>query len=57
MQELVKRSAELVQANGRLQLQIAELSAPGRVQREARRLGYRMPDPDEVQTIVQGRHP
>jgi cell division protein FtsL len=57
MQELARRNAELVQANGRLQLQIAELSAPGRVQREARRLGYRMPDPDEVQTIVVGARP
>ena len=52
MQEVAKHNAQLLQSNGELQLRIAELSSPGRVEREARRLGYRMPDPDEVQTIV-----
>jgi cell division protein FtsL len=57
MQDLSRRNAELVDANGRLQLQIAELSAPKRIQREARRFGYRLPDPDEVHTIVVGGSP
>jgi cell division protein FtsL len=57
MQDLSRRNAELVHANGRLALQIAELSAPRRIQREARRLGLRLPDPDEVHTIVVGGHP
>jgi cell division protein FtsL len=57
MQDLSRRNAELVDANGRLQLQIAELSAPKRIQREARRLGLRLPDPDEVHTIVVGSRP
>jgi cell division protein FtsL len=57
MQDLSRRNAELVDSNGRLQLQIAELSAPKRIQREARRLGLRLPDPDEVHTIVVGGRP
>jgi cell division protein FtsL len=52
MQDLSRQNAELVDANGRLQLQIAELSAPQRIQRQARRMGLRLPDPDEVHTIV-----
>jgi cell division protein FtsL len=57
MQDLSRRNAELEDANGRLQLQIAELSAPKRIQREARRMGLRLPDPDEVHTIVVGGRP
>jgi cell division protein FtsL len=57
MQDISRRNAVLVDANGRLQLQIAELSAPRRIQREARRLGYRVPDPSEVHTIVADGHP
>jgi cell division protein FtsL len=57
MQDLSRQNADLVDANGRLQLQIAELSAPQRIQREARRLGLRLPDPDEVHTIVIGGRP
>jgi cell division protein FtsL len=57
MQELQQENAKLTDANGRLQLQIAELSSPVRIQREARRLGYRLPDPDEVHTIVVGSDP
>jgi cell division protein FtsL len=57
MQELDRRNAELAEANGRLQLQIAELSAPGRIQREAKRLGFVLPDPDQIHTIVLGAPP
>jgi cell division protein FtsL len=57
MQELQRENTKLAEANGRLQLQIAELSAPVRVEREARRLGYRLPDPDEVHTVVVGGNP
>ena len=57
MQELSRRNAELQDANGRLQLQIAEMSAPGRIEREARKLGFRVPDLNEVHTIVAGRKP
>jgi cell division protein FtsL len=57
MQELSRRNADLVDVNGRLELQIAELSAPDRIEREARRLGYIQPDPDHVHTIVVGDKP
>jgi cell division protein FtsL len=52
MQELSRRIDDLVDANGRLQLDIAERSDPKRIEREARRLGYRVPDPGQVHTIV-----
>ena len=56
MQELTRRNSELVQASGQLQLQIAELSAPRRIAKEARRLGYRLPDPGQLETVaVKGR--
>jgi cell division protein FtsL len=57
MQELSRHNADLVDANGRLELQIAELSAPQRIEREARRFGYIQPDPDHVHTIVVGGRP
>jgi cell division protein FtsL len=57
MQDLSRRNAELSQLNGQLQLEIAELSAPSRIQREAKRLGLRVPDPDEVHTIVMKERP
>ena len=52
MQELTRRNNELSQASGRLQLQIAELSAPDRISKEARRLGYRLPDPGQLHTLA-----
>jgi cell division protein FtsL len=52
MQQLERDNAKIAEANGRLQLQIAELSSPKRIEREARRLGFRLPDPDEVHTVV-----
>ena len=57
MQDLSHRNAELVEINGRMQLEIAELSAPSRIQREAKSLGFRVPDPDEVHTIVVKERP
>lgn len=51
MQELSRRTSELAQASGRLQLEIAELSAPRRIAKEARRLGYRLPEPGQLQTV------
>jgi cell division protein FtsL len=52
MQELARRNTQLTQAGGQLQLEIAELSSPRRIAKEARRLGYRLPDPDELHTIA-----
>jgi cell division protein FtsB len=43
MQELTKRNAELQEEYGRLKLKVAELSAPGRIARQARRLGFHVP--------------
>jgi cell division protein FtsL len=43
MQELTKRNVELEEDYGRLKLQVAELSAPGRIAAEARRLGFHVP--------------
>lgn len=43
MQELTKRNAELEDEYGRLKLEVAELSAPGRIARQARRLGFHVP--------------
>jgi cell division protein FtsL len=57
MQALSQRNAQLVELNGRMQLEIAELSAPSRIQREAKRLGFRVPAPDEVHTIVVKEQP
>jgi len=51
MQELMRKRNELAQAAGRLQLQIAQLSAPDRISEEARRLGYRLPSPGQLHTL------
>jgi cell division protein FtsL len=52
LQELTRRNAELSQASGRMQLEIAQLSAPNRIAKEARRLGYRLPDPGQMHTLA-----
>jgi cell division protein FtsL len=49
MQELTRRNVELQQQYGRLKLQVAELSSPGRIASEARRLGFRVPK--DVRTL------
>lgn len=50
--ELSRRAAELRTANERLELEVASLSAPGRIAREARRLGLVLPDPDSVRVLT-----
>jgi cell division protein FtsL len=50
MQEIARRNAALQQRSGELQLEVAWLSAPERIAREAKRLGLRLPD--EVETIT-----
>ena len=52
MQQLARHNQQLQQDFGRLKLQVAELSSPGRIAREARHLGFRLPDPDEVRTLA-----
>jgi cell division protein FtsL len=52
VRELTRRNAQLQEAYGRLQLQVAELSAPGRIARAAKDLGFELPDPDRVHTIA-----
>jgi cell division protein FtsL len=44
MRQLESRGIHLRQDYGRLKLEVARLSAPGRIVREARRLGLRLPD-------------
>jgi hypothetical protein len=51
MQDLTRRNAALREDYGRLKLEVAELSAPGRIAARARRLGYRLPGPGEVSTL------
>jgi cell division protein FtsL len=52
MQELAQRNLELQHEYGRLKLQVAELSSPRRIAREARRLGFRVPDPQDVRALA-----
>jgi cell division protein FtsL len=51
MQDLTRRNVELQQKYGRLKLRVAELSSPGRIAAQARRLGFHLPDPDDVRTL------
>jgi cell division protein FtsL len=51
MQELTRHNRELQQDYGRLKLKVAQLSSPGRIARQARRLGFRLPDPGEVRAL------
>jgi cell division protein FtsL len=56
MQDLARRGAELRQDQGELRLKVAELSSPGRIAKEARRLGLHLPE--DVQTLrVRGATP
>jgi cell division protein FtsL len=57
MQELSRRSADLKLQTGALQLEVAKLSAPERIQRVARRLGLRAQDPSRVVTLTVRREP
>jgi cell division protein FtsL len=49
MQDLAQRGIELRQEQGELRLQIAELTSPRRITRQARRLGLYLPE--EVKTL------
>jgi len=51
MQDLTRHNIELQQEYGRLKLEVAELSAPGRIAARARRLGFRLPQPGDVSTL------
>lgn len=51
MQDLTRRNVELQQVYGRLKLQVAELSSPGRIAAKARRLGFHLPQPGDVRTL------
>ena len=44
MQQLTRHNLELEQEYGRLKLQVARLSSPGRIASQAHRLGFRLPD-------------
>lgn len=57
MQDLSRRSLELKRQTGDLQLQVAKLSSPERIRREAWRLGLRAQDPDRVKTLGIGSEP
>lgn len=52
MQELARHNLELRQDYGRLKLQVAELSSPGRIAAEARRLGFHLPQPGDVRSLL-----
>ena len=51
MQELTRHNRQLQQDYGRLKLKVAQLSSPGRIARQARRLGFHLPDPGEVRAL------
>jgi cell division protein FtsL len=52
MQELQRRNELLEQRYDELRLEVARLSAPDRIEREARRIGFVYPEPGDVHTIV-----
>jgi len=51
MHEIVRQNAQLQQSYGQLKLQVAQLSAPGRIAQQARRLGLLVPDGGSVHTL------
>jgi cell division protein FtsL len=51
MRELERRSVQLHQSYGQLKLDVAELSSPGRIAHEAKRLGLRLPARVETITV------
>jgi cell division protein FtsL len=52
MQQLARHNQELQHEYGRLKLRVAELSSPGRIAKEARHLGFRLPNSDAVRTLA-----
>jgi cell division protein FtsL len=58
MNDLSRRGAELRQDQGELRLEIAELSSPRRIEREAKRLGLHLSDDVEtlrVPSVIDGQ--
>ena len=51
MEQVSSREAALQQSYDEMRLEVAELSAPGRIAEEAARLGLRLPDPSQVHTL------
>jgi cell division protein FtsL len=51
MQDLSTRTTELQREYGRLRLDVARLSSPERIAREARHLGLTLPGPGDVRTL------
>jgi cell division protein FtsL len=51
MQDLTRRNQQLEQEYGRLKLEVAELSAPGRIAARARRMGFHVPQPGNVSAL------
>jgi hypothetical protein len=57
MQALTRRSSELEESYGRLKLELARLSSPDRIVREAHRLGYGLPEEVRTLPVAGGRQP
>ena len=51
MQQISRQNAQLQQSYGELKLQVARLSAPGRIAQEARRLGLLLPNGGSVHLL------
>ena len=51
MEEMTRQNSQLQQSYGELKLQVARLSAPGRIAQEARRLGLRLPKGGSVHLL------
>jgi cell division protein FtsL len=51
MREMERRTLQLRQNYGQLKLDVARLSAPGRIAQEAKRLGLRLPSRVETITV------
>ncbi|MFN2591174.1 MAG: hypothetical protein ABR518_10465 [Actinomycetota bacterium] len=51
MDDLTRRQASLREEQGRLRLEVAQLSSPKRIAAEARRLGLELPAPGAVKTL------
>jgi len=52
MQQLANENARLQESYGELKLQIAQLSSPDRIARQATRLGLRVPDSSNVHAVA-----
>ena len=51
MEQMTRQNSQLQQSYGELKLQVARLSAPGRIAQEARRLGLRLPKGGSVHLL------